>query len=78
MRAIINISVPPQLKAEIEEAVRDVWQIAQDADGSRSGMSEALDAIQEKCVEVVPDIEDDEDEDEDGDGINDDDEEEVD
>ena len=44
-------------KAELEEAINDIWQIAQDADGSRSGMQDALDEIQEKCVEFCPDIE---------------------
>jgi prefoldin subunit 5 len=44
-------------KDEIEEAVRDIWQTAQFADGSRSAMQDALDEIQEKCAEVVPDLE---------------------
>ena len=56
-------SKPVVTKAELEETVNDIWQIAQEADGSRSGMQDALDEIQEKCVEVCPEIEDQDDED---------------
>lgn len=52
-------------KADLEDAINEVWQIAQDADGSRSGMQDALDEIQEKCVEFCPEIEETDDSDED-------------
>jgi hypothetical protein len=52
-------------KKELEDTVNDIWQIAQDADGSRSGMQDALDEIQERCVEVCPEIEETDDGDDD-------------
>ena len=44
-------------KDELEEALREIWTTANDAEGSRSGMQDALDQIQELCVSVVPDVE---------------------
>ncbi len=45
------------VKAELETAIEDIWQAANDAEGSRSGMQDALDQIQELCSTVIPDVE---------------------
>ena len=55
-------STPVVTKAELEEAINDIWQTAQDSDGGRGSMQDALDEIQEKCVEVCPEIGDQDDE----------------
>lgn len=43
--------------AELKEAIVEIWDTAQNAGGSRGGMSDALDAIQELCSDVVPNVE---------------------
>ncbi len=49
-------------RADLEDTVREIWQTAQDADGSRGGMQDALDDIQTSCVNVFPDLDDETDE----------------
>lgn len=68
--------MPTGTKAELESAIEEIWETAQNADASRAALLEALDSIQELCVEAVPDVEDRVTgfEDADGDGIADDDE----
>ncbi len=44
-------------KDELETAISDIWQVAQDSDGSRGGMTDALDEIQELCTGVMPELE---------------------
>lgn len=44
-------------KAELEDAIADIWETAQNAEGSRAGMQDALDQIQDACAEVIPDVE---------------------
>lgn len=59
---------PVVTKAELEEAINDIWVIAQDTDGgSRVAMQESLDEIQARCVEVCPEIEDQDDTDDEDD-----------
>lgn len=43
-------------KDELETAISEIWQVAQDSDGSRPGMLDALDEIQNLCVGVIPDL----------------------
>lgn len=43
-------------KDEFEGAVEQIWETANNADGSRAGLSEALDQIQDLCTEVLPDV----------------------
>ena len=45
------------VKAELESAIADIWEVAQNAEGSRSGMQDALDQIQDLCSDVIPDVE---------------------
>lgn len=52
---------------ELEEGIRTIYQTAEDADGTRGGMAASLDEVQDTCIELVPEIEDDSD----GDGISD-------
>ncbi len=49
---------------ELEQAIGDIWETAQNSDASRSAMLEAFDEIQSKCVEVVPSLDDQEEEEE--------------
>jgi hypothetical protein len=44
-------------QAEYKEAIVEIWDAAQNADGSRAGMSDALDSIQDLCSNVVPNVE---------------------
>jgi hypothetical protein len=44
-------------QAEFKEAIVEIWDVAQNADGSRAGMSDALDSIQDLCSNVVPNVE---------------------
>ena len=46
------------VKAELETAIEEIWQTANDAERSRSGMQDALDQIQELCSGAIPDVED--------------------
>ena len=45
-------------KQELQDGIREIWETAQSADGSRGGMQDALDQIQELCSDLVPDVED--------------------
>jgi hypothetical protein len=42
---------------ELKEAIVEIWDAAENADGSRAGMGEALDSIQELCTTVLPNVE---------------------
>ena len=46
------------VKNDYEDALFNVWQLAQDCGGSRAELQECLDAIQDAVEEVIPDIED--------------------
>lgn len=43
-------------RSELEDAIVEIWETAQNAESSRAGMQMALDQIQEQCVEVVPNV----------------------
>lgn len=53
---------------ELKEAIENIYEVQEEADGSRLGMQDALDQIRQFCVETLPEL----DEDADGDGIPDD------
>jgi hypothetical protein len=42
---------------QYKDAIVDIWDLAQNTESSRAGLMEALDSIQESCVEAVPDVE---------------------
>jgi hypothetical protein len=44
-------------QTEFKDAIVEIWDAAENADGSRAGMGEALDSIQELCSNVVPNVE---------------------
>ncbi len=43
--------------AELKGAIVEIWDAAENADGSRAGMGDALDSIQELCATVLPNVE---------------------
>lgn len=44
-------------RQELQDALTQAWATAQDSDGSRSGMQNALDEIQENILDVLPNVE---------------------
>ncbi len=43
---------------ELEQLVIDIWNAAQECDGSRGSQQETLDSIQERIEALIPDVSD--------------------